>query len=247
MDESAYPLHAAAEERHWWFVGRRRVARQAIASLGLAPGAKILEFGAGTGGNLPLLGEFGAAVTALEPNDEARAISAARHPAARHVGDFAPLVGERFDAAMAFDVLEHLDDPEFELKRIAQHLNPNAPLLATVPAHPWLFGAHDRYLHHRRRYTRQELKQHLQAGGFNIEVLTATNVALFPVAVAARVGEAVRERFGGGPEARARGMELPNALINKTLENVFAAERFLFGKVALPMGLSWLAVARVNR
>src|SRR5262249_2696329 len=111
MDQSAYGLHAETEERHWWFAARRKIVRAVLASLELRAGARLIEFGSGTGGNLGMLGGFGA-VTALEPNDEARAIAAARWPDAAHVAALDALDGAaRFDAALALDVIEHLDAP----------------------------------------------------------------------------------------------------------------------------------------
>jgi SAM-dependent methyltransferase len=246
MDQTAYSLHAAAEERHWWFSARRRVVRQIVARLGLPSRARLLEFGSGTGGNLTMLHEFGA-LTALEPNDEARAIAAARHPHATHVASLVALGshdGARFDAALALDVIEHLDEPEATLRELRAHLAPGAPLVVTVPAHAWLFGDHDRYLHHRRRYSRALLTQHLEAGGFTVELLSPMNCAMFPLAIAARGFEALVARTLGPREPDARGMDIPPRPINRLFHELFAAERFLVPRAAVPAGLSLLAVAR---
>jgi SAM-dependent methyltransferase len=243
MEASAYPLHAATEERHWWFVARRRILGRVLASLALPDDARLIEFGSGTGGNLPLLSRFGR-VAALEPNAEARAIARGRAPFAEHVSALDELsVETRFDAALMLDVLEHLEDPVGALHELRRRMARGAPLVATVPAHQWLFGEHDRYLHHVRRYSRPQLRAHLTRGGFVVEHLSPMNCALFPVAVAARAAESVRTRLAPRPAA-ARGMNIPSAPLNRLLTEIFAVERFIVPHARLPVGLSLLAIAR---
>ena len=72
MEPDAYLEMASSEESHWWFRGRRAISSHVIGALGLPSEAKILEIGAGTGGNLKMLAEFGN-VQAGELDDFARA------------------------------------------------------------------------------------------------------------------------------------------------------------------------------
>ncbi len=66
----------AREDRHWWFVGRRRILTEVLTRcIDLPASADILEAGCGTGGNLPMLAQFGR-VSAIEPNAEARSLAA---------------------------------------------------------------------------------------------------------------------------------------------------------------------------
>jgi len=74
MEATEYRFMAEHEDRHWWFVGRRAVLATLLDGLVLPAGARILEIGCGTGGNLPLLGRYGR-VTALEMNGDARAFA----------------------------------------------------------------------------------------------------------------------------------------------------------------------------
>lgn len=242
MDPSAYPLHADVEERHWWFVARRRIVAARLASLGLRAGAALIELGSGTGGNLAMLSRFGR-VTAVEPDDGARAASLRRHPRVEHLASLDALAGrDAFDAALALDVLEHLDDPTSALRRLGAWLLPGAPLLVTVPAHPWLFGQHDAYLHHRRRYTAPLLREHLDRGGFDVERLAPFNALSLPAAAALRLVEAARERLAPGAPPRPRGMGVPPAGLNRALALAMETE----ARLPLPAGLSWLAVARLR-
>lgn len=240
MDPTAYPLHAEVEERHWWFVARRAIVGAALRATGLPRPARLIELGSGTGGNLGLLSSFGTAL-AIEPDRGARALSQSRYPGVKHLGGLGELTGElAFDGAVALDVLEHLDDPPADLRRLGEWLVPGAPLVVTVPAHPWLYGAHDRYLQHRRRYTAAALAGDLSRGGFVLERLDPMNaVALLPAA-ALRLIES-RRAVVEGP----RGMAVPPGPLNALLGGLFAAERHPAVRRLLPAGLSWLAVARL--
>lgn len=55
MSPDAYLQMAATEATHWWFRARREILQALLAGLGLPAGARILEIGSGTGGNLGML------------------------------------------------------------------------------------------------------------------------------------------------------------------------------------------------
>jgi SAM-dependent methyltransferase len=240
MDPTAYPLHAEVEGHHWWFVARRAIVEETLRAVGLPRPARLIELGSGTGGNLAMLGSFGE-VLAIEPDEGARSGSLARHPSARHLARIADLTGEfAFDGAVALDVLEHLDDPAADLRRLGEWLVPGAPLVVTVPAHPWLYGAHDRYLQHRRRYSAAALRHDLERGGFVVERLDPMNaISLLPAALL-RAFEPPRP-----PADAPRGMSVPPGPLNALFSRLFAAERHPAVRRWLPAGLSWLAVARL--
>ena len=175
-----------------------------------------------------------AAKLRIECNDEEKE-EAKRHFAAR------------FSAAFMLDVLEHLDKPAQALRQIAARLLPGGRLVVTVPAHPWLFGEHDRYLHHYRRYTARALERELLEGGFTVDALSPMNASLLPAAVAARGVEWLRQRLAPRREARPRGMSVPPLPINRALAGLFGLERLWLPEHRLPFGLSLLAVATARR
>jgi hypothetical protein len=75
-------------------------------------------------------------------------------------------------------------------------LKPNGLLLLRVPAHDWLRGEHDRLVHTRHRYGRQEVDDKLRAAGFEVEQLSWANAVLFPAAAAKRLLERRRGLLG---------------------------------------------------
>ena len=239
MERAVYDAMAELDERHWWYRGRREVLAELIRRRARPPkAARLLEIGCGTGHNLAMLGEFGD-VDALELDSATRAVAEKR--LGRPVMS-APLpelhgVPERaYDFIGAFDVIEHIDDDRASLASIASRLKSGGKLVMTVPAHQWMWSAHDVVSHHKRRYSRRSLKQLIDGSPLRLEAMGYFNSLPFPVAVAERMTSKVRGK-------RDAPLWLPPRPINATLEALFAAERHLIGRLPLPPGLSLFAVA----
>ena len=239
MERVVYQQMAELDDRHWWYRARRRIIADLIRrEAHLPPDAEILEIGCGTGHNLAMLSGFGH-VEGLELDDEARAISEKRLGRAVMSSPL-PELGEvpdrHYDLIGAFDVIEHIYDDRAALASIATKLKPGACFIMTVPAHQWMWSAHDTVNHHKRRYSRSGLKALIQASPMKLRKLGYFNSLLFPLAVADRLASKLR----GKDEAE---VKLPSAPLNAGLEAVFAAERHLVGRLPLPPGLSLFAVA----
>jgi SAM-dependent methyltransferase len=74
------------------------------------------------------------------------------------VGTTASLgAGERFDAILYVDVLEHIEHDRAELARAADLLAPKGALIVLSPAFQFLFSDFDRSVGHYRRYTAESL------------------------------------------------------------------------------------------
>ncbi len=242
MEVHEYARMYEAEDRSWWFRGRRRVVEQVVASLALPAEARIVDVGCGTGGNLPMLARHGG-VVGIEPSPEARRFARSRGAAAIAEGDaYATGLEECMaDLVTLLDVLEHLRDEARALAEVRRVLRPGAPLLVTVPAFMTLWSAHDEVLHHERRYVKRGLRRVLEDAGFTIDWLTYYNAGLFPAVAAVRVA---RRALPGRGAARADGAELPPLPLNLALEELFAAERHVVGRLPLPFGVSLIGVAR---
>ena len=88
------------------------------------------------------------------------------------------------------DVLEHVAEDKAALTGIAGKLKPGGRILITVPAHPWMWSAHDVVNHHQRRYTRRTLKKVIAEAGLRLDMLRWFNSLLFPAAAGARAPSA---------------------------------------------------------
>ena len=64
----------------------------------------------------------------------------------------------------------------------------------TVPAHQWMWSAHDVVNHHKRRYSKRALKALIESSPLQLDKIGYFNSLLFPLAVAERaVIEAARQ------------------------------------------------------
>jgi SAM-dependent methyltransferase len=155
-----------------------------------------------------------------------------------------PLRAASCDAALALDVIEHVDDDAAALAEAARVVRPGGFVLATVPALPSLWGNQDVVSHHKRRYTRRSLADAFARARLPLTWISYFNTALFPAVAAVRWSRRLLGRDGASASDFESGR--PGA-VNELLERVFAAERHLVGRVRLPAGVSLIAVARVRR
>jgi SAM-dependent methyltransferase len=242
MERVVYEQMAELDERHWWYRARREVLATLIRRLAQPPpDARILEIGCGTGHNLPMLAQFGH-VDALELDEEARQHATkrlGREIMSAPLPELAGVSDRAYDLIGAFDVIEHIDDDVAAIASIASKLKPGGTFVMTVPAHQWMWSAHDVVNHHKRRYSKAVLKRLIGRSPLRLEKAGYFNSLLFPAAVAERLSSKVR----GKDDA---DLKLPPPPLNTLLERVFAAERHLVGRLPLPPGLSLYAIASVQ-
>src|SRR5687768_9830740 len=182
------------EDTLWWYVGMRRIA-EALLDGRLQPGLRILDAGAGTGGNLRWLGRFGVAF-GIDLAEEATSFCRERHlsTVARASVTDLPYPDSTFDLVTSFDVIYHLDvaNDVAALGEAARVLKQGGTLLVRVPAFDALRSEHDAAVHTRQRYTLGELKQKVERAGLRVRRASYANSLLFPVAAAARLAARIR-------------------------------------------------------
>jgi glycosyltransferase involved in cell wall biosynthesis len=142
--------------------------------------------------------------------------------------DNAGALAARADTAVAFNVVEHIEDDGQALRTIRATLKPGGRLLLLVPAHPFAYGALDEELEHFRRYTRAGLESLVRDCGFDVESTTRVNAP------------GLLGWWFNGRVLRRRHVPSFQAKINNLVVPLLRLERALH----LPFGLSLVVVAR---
>lgn len=227
------------EDEHFWFVGRRQLLKRLLNRFLGSGSPRVLDLGVGGGRICQQLAADGYRMTAVDflPAGLSRLQREAPGVATvQSSGESLPLGDEVYDAALALDVLEHIDD-EAAARELARVLRPGGLLFVTVPAFPFLWGVRDSEAGHRRRYRRQGLEQLLTGAGFTVEQSGYYQFWLFPLTMLSRLA--------GRQSARTRDMEdLPPAWINQLFLTINRWEVQWGETVAWPWGSSLYLVAR---
>jgi SAM-dependent methyltransferase len=231
-----------AEDRHWWYRGRRSVLERVIADLRLPARARILDAGCGSGRNMVELARRGV-VTGVELSETS--VRLARERGAGEVIEGSvldmPFDADSFDLAASLDVIEHLEDDLGALREMRRVVAPGGALLVTVPAYQWLWSGHDEINHHHRRYTRGSLQRIGEQAGWKQVRTTYFNSLLLPVAILLRV----LDRLSRKTTESSLDLWVPPEPLNWLLERPLALEAALIGRGGrIPAGLSLLAVFR---
>jgi SAM-dependent methyltransferase len=238
MDEDVYHRMAEVQAEHWWYEGRRKILASLIGRLGLPKGAALLEAGCGPGANLPVLARFGR-VSAFEPDAFAADYAQKTYGIEVSRGFLPhdiPLKGP-FDMVGAFDVIEHVEPDLESLKALGALLGGGGHAIFTVPAHMFLWSAHDDVNQHKRRYAKTQFRRLLESAGYRVEFISYYNMFLFPLVVAVRYAKKMLRIRDVPDEAMPKW-----PFVNAALAGLFGAERFLLRFFPLPFGVSIVAV-----
>ena len=145
-------------------------------------GRDVVDVGAGSGTFVERIADGTRRVVAVEPEEEFQPELRRRFAGRDDVGveqleagALADAYRDAFDAAVCFNVVEHVADDAGAVAAIARALKPGGHLLLLVPAHPFLFGEIDRALAHERRYRRADLRRLLQGAGLEMLELRHVN------------------------------------------------------------------------
>jgi len=229
------------ETVHWYFRAKYSIVLSILDRLNLHR-ANLIDFGCGCGRMMQLLAQYGT-VTGVDVSDEAIGYC-------REIGVQGKLVHgniERlslegiYDAAVALDVLEHIEDDVLAAKNVFRALKPGASCIFTVPAFQSLWSEHDENLMHKRRYDRQGLITVLKSAGFSIVYCSYINFwLLIPIFL-------VRFccRLLGVNRSAALENSLPAKPLNSLLYYLFSSERvFIRRKLRMPFGISIIAICK---
>jgi len=173
MSEAILADLAGLVFRHPLWEARAKLALALLQRMDVLPPARVLEAGCGWGVNLEALERAGYRATGLDISR--RALGRLDRPERQLIeADLTqplPADLEPYDAVLALDVIEHLDDDRAAVSRLAQLARPGGVVVVSVPALPELFSEFDAVQGHRRRYLPETLQQAFSGSGLRIERL----------------------------------------------------------------------------
>jgi 2-polyprenyl-3-methyl-5-hydroxy-6-metoxy-1,4-benzoquinol methylase len=157
--------------RHPWWRARARLTVALLAGLGVVPPAKVLDAGCGWGVTLEWLERCHYRCTGL---DVSRRVLEQLDRSNRELIEAdlnlsVPAYAQPFDAVLALDVIEHVDDDRAALAKLGQLIRLGGILILSVPALPEFFTEFDRIQGHRRRYTPEMLAAAFEHSGLELE------------------------------------------------------------------------------
>jgi SAM-dependent methyltransferase len=229
------------EQSYWWFVTKRLFIRTFLSLLKRKGNRKILDAGCGTGGNIPLLQEFGT-VSAVDISATAVCFCKRKNsiPVTRTSIDNLPFQKNSFDLITLFDVLYHkrIGDDVSVLQYLHRYLKPNGYILITDCAFQFLFGAHDINNHARKRYTLPELTEKFRLSGFAVIRGSYIFCFTFIFFILNRLFTSLRMLSASSSEMNI------HPYINRILKRIGRVEDAVLKLVDLPFGSSIIILAQ---
>jgi SAM-dependent methyltransferase len=236
--------------RHPWWRARTTLVLDLLRRRGVAPPGRILDAGCGWGTTLLGLENAGYRATGLDvARPMLERLDRERPGRDLIVGDLSsdwPLAAAdrfgTFDAVLALDVIEHLDDDRAAVARLGRLARPGGLVLLSVPALPGLLGEFDEVQGHRRRYLPETLRAAFDDTGLTLDRLFWWGAWMVPILTR------LRSKRRGEPGEPAdliyrRYLRLPPWPIPIALRLAFALDRRLAMAGLLATGTSLLALA----
>jgi SAM-dependent methyltransferase len=224
MQTEQYKLHADIEEKHWWFVARRKIVYDLLKKI--VPPSRdkmVVDIGCGTGANIANLAReyscFG-----VDTSPEAISFAQSRFPDVKFLCMPEPaeiLSGTHADVCLLMDVIEHVPDDFMLFSKLLSLSAPGTYFILTVPANMSLWSEHDVSFGHYRRYDMQRLKKVWE--GLPVEIMLASyyNSRLYPLVKMARILSRMRGHAQG---ESGTDLSMPPSFVNNMMEKIFAGE-----------------------
>ena len=247
MPEEILVALCDAIARHPWWQARAKLTLSILERMGVQPSATILDAGCGWGVTLDALERKGyrpdgldlsrRTLELLDRSDRTLIEADLSRPVTLPPG------AKPYDAVLALDVIEHIDDDRAAVSHLAQLTRPGGVAIVSVPALPGLYSEFDAVQGHRRRYLPETLRDAFSECDLEIDQVLWWGSWLVPFLKRQRrrasqqAGEPVTETYR-------RYLKLPPWPIRAVLRLAFAIDqsRTLSGKPNI--GTSLFAVAR---
>jgi SAM-dependent methyltransferase len=245
MDEEILVELPTIVKRHPWWRARALLTLDLLVRLGIRGSSRLLDAGCGWGVTLETFEQSGYHVVGADISR--RCLEQLDRPGRDLVEvdltQSLPAGVESFDAVLALDVIEHLDDDHSAVKRLGSLVRPGGYLVVSVPALPELFTEFDAIQGHRRRYLPETLSAVFDDTGLKIEQIFWWGQWLVPMLrrqrrnAQSRAGESVAQTYR-------RYLNLPPWPLPWMLRLAFAWEKNRALCRKLQTGTSLFAVAQ---
>lgn len=231
--------------RHPWWQARAAMTRALLRRLGVRPPSRVLDAGCGWGVTLDALERAGYRAVGIDISR--RTLERLDRPGRALVeADLTREIGraiEPFDAVLALDVIEHVDDDRGFVARLGTLARPGGLVVVSVPALPDLFTEFDAIQGHRRRYLPGTLRDAFDGSGLDVERISWWGRWLALPLRRARARP--RGRAGESPmEVYRRHLRLPPWPLTLAARAAFALEQGAAIEGRLRTGTTLFAVAR---
>ena len=245
MEKEMYQSMYETETYHWYFKSKYEIVLSTLEKAGLEKdsGVSIADFGCGCGLMLENLSQYGKPV-GMDYSEDALQYCRMNFAGELVQVDIEKYNGaERFDYAIALDVIEHVEHDTIALKNIYNSLHDEGVCVITVPALVCLWSKHDENCMHRRRYNKKMLEKCILDSGFDVEYISYYNFWSFLPVFLVR-------KFENLMHIDNRGSKLEygfkkGGFVNNILYRIFSSEkkRITQGKT-FPCGVSLICIAR---
>jgi SAM-dependent methyltransferase len=169
--------------RHPWWAARAKLSLSLLDKHRVLAPASVMDVGCGWGVNLEMLENAGYKATGLDISRNILELVDNRHRQLiqADLNQEFPENHETYDALLALDVIEHLDDDQAAVKKMAKLLRPGGIAIISVPALPELFSEFDIIQGHRRRYVPQTLQAVFENTGLKVREIFWWGAWMIPI------------------------------------------------------------------
>ena len=157
--------------RHPWWRARSELTLALLERLGVKPPARVADVGCGWGTTLEALEHRGYQTAGVDISRQTLE-KLDRPERLLYSADLSrdlPPEASGFDAVLALDVIEHIDDDGDAVSKLEQLARPGGVVIVSVPALPEFFTEFDEIQGHRRRYLPETLRAAFQDSGLVVE------------------------------------------------------------------------------
>lgn len=148
----------------------------------------------------------------------------------------------KYDMAILFDVLEHLESPKDFVGSALQYVAPGGFICVNVPALPALWSRFDTAVGHLKRYTKSAIAEVLDNNDLELLRVDYWGMTCVPLLMARKLYTLTAVST---EDLVTKGVKPPNEWINNTLNSIGSLETALISSP--PLGTSVMAIAQKKK